>query len=72
MEERINAGRVEFAERDGYWSGHHPENYADAVPQVGDRPGRFYRDATGDARVVETFNVRVPDAPRDTVPPTRR
>ena len=72
MEVRINAGRVEFAERDGYWSGHHPENYADAVPQVGDRPGRFYRDATGDARVVETFNVRVPDAPRDTVPPTRR
>ena len=69
VEVEINGGR-QWDKGDGYYSGHDPRNYARSVPNVGDQATALY-DALGSHRVVETYNVRVPDGPRDTVPPTQ-
>lgn len=69
VEVRINAGRG--IDTEDFYSGHHPKNYAGAVPNVSREINDLYA-RVGNGRVVEVKNVRVPDGPRDTVPSTAR
>lgn len=61
VEVEVDAG-VLGTKEDGYISGHHPKNYSPFVRNAPVRsPMRPILDGTGDARVVESYNVRVPD-----------
>lgn len=61
VEVEVDAG-VLFTSDDAYISGHHPNNYSPQIRNAPVRsPMRPILDGTGDARVVESYNVRVPD-----------
>jgi hypothetical protein len=66
LEFEINAGR-EYSGND-FGSGHYQGNYAWGMRHSGERIDRIY-NGIGGATVVEEFDVRVPNAPRDVVPP---
>ena len=70
IEVEINGGR-QWDKDDGFVSGHHPRNYARSLPNVGDDVTKLY-ERMGSARVVNSRNVRVPEGPKDTVPPPSR
>lgn len=66
LEFEINAGR-EYSGND-FGSGHYQGNYAWGMGRGGERIDRIY-EGIGEATVVEEYDVRVPNAPRDIVPP---
>ncbi len=64
---RINAGRMAFDKDDGYYSGHNPIVYGKAMPEAGPGPQQRWGVLDG-RRVVESWKLRLPAGPQDTVP----